>query len=219
MNKNANQFVSFKFGDVRLLDILQFLRRATSLNSFLKAFTTSETNGYFPWEWINDIEKLNITQLPPYETFFSKLNNNNTLQKDYSDFQCSIDARLTSKEALSKLKLKQPPATGQETYQNLTSFLQQENMRSLKDFLLKYNNNDVVPTLEAMQKVIDFYTKKGTDIAKLGCTLSNLGKICLHKSTTANNYPFTGSDKNLVEKLREDMVGGIFLIFTRKADL
>ena len=34
--KKANQFVSFKFDDVQLLDILNFLGRATSLDSFLK---------------------------------------------------------------------------------------------------------------------------------------------------------------------------------------
>ena len=37
VNKNANQFVSFKFGDVQLLDIMNFLGGATSLEAFLKA--------------------------------------------------------------------------------------------------------------------------------------------------------------------------------------
>ena len=35
--KKANQFVSFNFGDVQLLDILNVLGGATSLDSFLKA--------------------------------------------------------------------------------------------------------------------------------------------------------------------------------------
>ena len=35
--KKANQFVSFKFGDMQLLDIMIFLGGATSLDSFLKA--------------------------------------------------------------------------------------------------------------------------------------------------------------------------------------
>ena len=35
--KKANQFVSFNFGDVQLLDIMNFLVGATSLDSFLKA--------------------------------------------------------------------------------------------------------------------------------------------------------------------------------------
>ena len=36
--KKANQFVSFKFGDIQLLDIMNFLGGATSLDSFLKAY-------------------------------------------------------------------------------------------------------------------------------------------------------------------------------------
>ena len=45
--KKANQFVSFKFGDVQLLDIMNFLGGATSLGSFLKAYKTEETKGFF----------------------------------------------------------------------------------------------------------------------------------------------------------------------------
>ena len=42
----ANQFVSFKFGDVELLNIMNFLGGATSLDSFLKAYKTAETKGF-----------------------------------------------------------------------------------------------------------------------------------------------------------------------------
>ena len=41
--KKANQFISLKFGDFQLLDIMKFLDGATSLDSFLKAYKTSET--------------------------------------------------------------------------------------------------------------------------------------------------------------------------------
>ena len=47
--KKANQFVSFKFGDVQLLDTMNFLGGATSLDSFLKAYKTEETKGFFPY--------------------------------------------------------------------------------------------------------------------------------------------------------------------------
>ena len=77
-----------------------------------------------------------------------------------------------------------------------------------------YNNKDVVPTLEAMQKMIAFYHDKDIDMLKLGCTLPNL---CLHKSTDAKFYPFTEGDRHLLEKIREDVVGGPSVVFTRKA--
>ena len=51
----------------------------------------------------------------------------------------------------------------------------------------------------------------------LFCTLPNLANICLHKSTDSKFYPFTESDKYLLEKIREDMVGGPSIVFTRRA--
>ena len=48
--KKANDFISFKFGDVQFLDIMKFLGGATTLDSFLKANKASETKGFFPYE-------------------------------------------------------------------------------------------------------------------------------------------------------------------------
>ena len=90
-------------------------------------------------------------------------------------------------------------------------------MKFFKDFLMWYNNKNVVPTLEAMQKMIEFYHQKEIVMLKLCCTLPNLANICLHKSTDSKFYPFNESDKELSEKIREDMVGGPSLVFTRKA--
>ena len=90
-------------------------------------------------------------------------------------------------------------------------------MSPFKVFLRWYNNRDVVPTLEAMQKMIAFYHDKDIDMLKLGCTLPNLAYICLHKSTDAKLYPFTEGDKDLLEKFRKDVVGSPSIVFTRKA--
>ena len=46
--KKANQFNFIKFGDIQLLDIKNFLGRATNHASFLNAKKTSETKGVFP---------------------------------------------------------------------------------------------------------------------------------------------------------------------------
>ena len=52
---------------------------------------------------------------------------------------------------------------------------------------------------------------------KLGCTLSTLVKLCVHKSTGSNFFPFTERDKDSLQEIREDMVGGPSNMFTRKA--
>ena len=90
-------------------------------------------------------------------------------------------------------------------------------MESFKDFLMWYNNEDFVPTLEAMQKMIEFHHQKEIDMLKLGCTLPNLANICLHKSTDSKCYSFTESDKDLLETIREGLVGGSSIVFARKS--
>ena len=67
-----------------------------------------------------------------------------------------------------------------------------------------------------MQKMLAFYHKKEFEILKLGCTLPNLANICLHKSTSAKIYPFIATDKELLQKIREDLAGGHSIVFTRK---
>ena len=68
-----------------------------------------------------------------------------------------------------------------------------------------------------MQKMIEFYHNKGIDMLKSGGTPPNLANICLHKSTDSKFYPFTDSDKDLLGKIREDMVGGPSIVLTCKA--
>ena len=66
-----------------------------------------------------------------------------------------------------------------------------------------------------MQKMVAFYNKKGIDM----CTLPNLANICPHTSTSGKFYPFTETDKVLLQEIRKDMVGGPSIVFTRKAVL
>ena len=193
VKKKANQFVSFKFGDVQLLDIMNFLGGATSLGSFLKAYKTAESKGFFPYEWFDCPQKMYNSEIPPYNAFFSKLRNVNPLEKDFSDYQKLLSCGLKTEETLSKMKLSKPQPPGEENYFYLLDIWNHEN-KCTKDFLRWYNNKHVVTTLEAMQNMLAFLQKKGVDMLKLGCTLPNLVKICLHRSTSAKFKPFTETD-------------------------
>ena len=90
-------------------------------------------------------------------------------------------------------------------------------MSSVENFLRWFNNKYLVPTLEAMHKLIAFYHDKDVDMLKLFCILPNMASVCLHKSTDANLYPSTERDKYLLKQIQEDVVGVPFMVFTRKA--
>ena len=80
----------------------------------------------------------------------------------------------------------------------------------------RYNNKDVVPTLEALKKLIVFHPNN-IEILRHGCTLPNLANFCLHKSTPAKFHSFTEKGKEILEKKCEDIVGGSSIVFSRKA--
>ena len=63
--KKANQLISFQIGDIQILDIMNFPGGATSLDSLLKAYQTSETKRFFPYEWFDHPDKMQNTELPP----------------------------------------------------------------------------------------------------------------------------------------------------------
>ena len=150
--KNANHFVSLKFGDVQFVDILNFLGGATSFDSFLKVYKTSETKGFFPYEWFDSPEKLDATFLPPYDCFFSKLRNYNPLEKEFTVFTKLLNSGFSQQESLKKLRLKNVPPSVIDNYNYLKVVWEQEQMVTFRDFVKWHNNKDVVPTLEAMQK-------------------------------------------------------------------
>ena len=187
------------------------------MDSFLKAYKASETKGFFPYEWFDNPAKLDFPELPLYIAFFSKLRNNNPLDKDFIDYEKLRKSGFDEQQALKKLQIKNVPPSGLDNYNYLQETWEKNEMTVFKDFLKWYNNKDVVPTLEARQKMIQFYHNKGIDMLKLGCTLPNLANICLHKSTNYKFYPFCESVKDLCEKIREEMTGGPSIVFTRKA--
>ena len=100
--KKTNQFISFKFNDFQLLDVTKFLGRATSLDSFLKAHKTSETKGFLPYEWFDHPDKMQNTELPPYDAFYIKFLSGNHLEAEYTDYVNLLKSGLTTEQAVVK---------------------------------------------------------------------------------------------------------------------
>ena len=126
--KKANHFISFKFGDNQLLDMKKFLGGATSLGSFLKAYKTSETKEFCPYDWFDHSDKTQKTEFPPFDVFYSKLHSCNHLEVEYTDYVNLLKSGLTTEQAVVKLKLSQPPPARFENYQYLQQIWKQEQM-------------------------------------------------------------------------------------------
>ena len=124
VNKKATQYICFKCGDIELLDIMNFLGGTTSLVSFLRAYKTSETKLFFPYKQFNHTDKMQNTELPPYDAFYSKLRRCNHLKADYTEYASSVKSEMTAEQALAKLKLSKTPSTRVANYHYLQKNLE-----------------------------------------------------------------------------------------------
>ena len=81
-NKLFGSFHKNRF-KVSFLEILKYLGAATSLDSIRRAHKTSETKGFFPFDWFIHPDKLNNKVLPLYEAFNNKLQYCNLHEEPY----------------------------------------------------------------------------------------------------------------------------------------
>ena len=142
VKKKANHCICFNFGDIQLREIMNFLGGATSLDPFLVAYKSSETKRFIHYEWFDGLEKPKTPNFPRLTRFtvnclvviLLKLNTRNVRL---------VKSGRSVEQAVAKMKLSKPPATGNENYQYLQEIWEHELMSSFKDFLRWYNNKDV----------------------------------------------------------------------------
>ena len=186
------------------------------MDSFLKAYQSSETKGFFPYDWVTGPDSFSFPSLPPYDAFYNRLKSVNSLEADYLKYQNLLQSQSPS-SVLKQMKLTTPPLNGRDNYAYLQSIWECQGMTSVKDFARWYTNKDVVPTLEALQKMLHFYHNKNIDMTKVAKTLPGLANIILHQSTDALVPVFCAKDKDLDDTFRNEIVGGAAIVFTRFA--
>ena len=135
LSKKDNQFVSFKFSNDQFFEVSTIHGGATSLDSFLKTYKTSEqTKGFFH-DWFSLPDKLNNKELRPFEAFHNKLQNCNPPEKEYLDYEKLIGGGWTTESVLVKMRLFKKLSTRAKNYFYLQKVRELGKMQSVKDFL------------------------------------------------------------------------------------
>ena len=115
-----------------------------SYDGFLKAYNANITKGYFPYEYFDSLDKLNSTELPSYEHFYSFLKGKNTLEPCVGDTLSTAEIALIGREPI-----RDNPLTETETqeigHMRYSDLSQQWDVNewSFRDFLVHYNNRCV----------------------------------------------------------------------------
>ena len=91
-------------------------------------------------------------------------------------------------------------------------------MQTFGDWLEYYNNLDVTPFLETLEKMKAFYTKLGTDIFKDAVSLPGVSMQYILRGTLRGCDPpeLYAPGPEAYKMLKEAVVGGPSLVFTRK---
>ena len=105
----------------------------------------------------------------------------------------------------------------EEDYAYCQRVWQEHNMQTMRDFLEWYNNLDVEPFCEAIQKMSDFWKEKNIDMLKQGISIPGVTLIYLFATLPQDTFftLFREKDKDLYYTLRDNMVGGPSIIFHR----
>ena len=82
--KKANAYLCLKTDKLRFLDIRNFLAPGFSYKKFLEACERENGKFFFPYKFVDSVEKLNYPQVPQYEAFYSKLTRSNITEAQYA---------------------------------------------------------------------------------------------------------------------------------------
>ena len=123
------------------------------------------------------------------------------------------DIALPSKQAFfSRLKNE---GISDEDYANCQDAWRDNDMTTLRDFLVWYNNRDVVPFLQAIDRQFAFYQQRGIDMFKQGISVPGVTLLYLFNDLPEKTYftIFNEKNKDLHHLVKDHVVGGASLIF------
>ena len=182
--KRNNTFMCLSTDQLKFVDMINYIAPGFSYDKYLKAYGCEVTKGHFPYEYMDRLERLDDTALPPKEAFFSRLKNEGISDEDYAS--CQEAWRVNG-------------------------------MTTLRDFLVWYNNRDVVPFLQAIDRQFAFYRQRGIDMFKQGISVPGLTMLYLFNDLPEKTYftIFNEKNKDLHDLVKANIVGGPSIIFHR----
>ena len=112
-------------------------------------------------------------------------------------------------------KLKNEFALKLSEWKACKQLFREKGMKTFKDWVRYYNNLDVAPGLEALEKMRNFYTEKGIDIMKDAVSIPGVSLHYLLRGAIERNAELYSPSKEAYDMLKEAVVGGPSLVFTR----
>ena len=182
--KRQNTYMCLYTDKLKFVDICNYLAPGVSYAKYLTAYGCELGEGHFPYEYMDDLQKLEDRVLPPQSAFFSQLKNEGISDVDYARCQ---------------------------------AVWHDNQMKTMRDFLVWYNNRDVIPFLQAIDKQFAFYQQHNIDMFKDGISVPGLSLLHLFNDLPNDTYftVFNRTNRDLHKLVKDNIVGGPAIIFHR----
>ena len=182
--KRQNTYMCLYIDKLKFVDICNYLAPGVSYAKYLAAYGCELGKGHFPYEYMDDLQKLEDRVLRPQSAFFSQLKNEGISDADYARCQ---------------------------------AVWHDNQMKTMRDFLVWYNNRDVIPFLQAIDKQFAFYQQHNIDMFKDGISVPGLSLLHLFHDLPNDTYftVFNRTNSDLHELVKDNIVGGPAIIFHR----
>ena len=102
-----------------------------------------------------------------------------------------------------------------DEWEGCQRLFKEKGMRTFADWLRFYNNLDVAPGLEALERMRSFYTEKGIDILKDAVSIPGVSLHYLLRGAVERGSELYRPGKEAYEMLKGAVVGGPSLVFTQ----
>ena len=112
-------------------------------------------------------------------------------------------------------KLKKEYVLTRKQWEACKQTFEEKGMKTFKDWLEYYNNLDVAPGLEALEKMKAFYIEKGIDILKDAVSIPGVSLHYLLKGAIERKAELYAPSEEAYDMLKGAVVGGPSLVFTR----
>ena len=182
--KRQNNFMCLSTDKLKFVDICNYLAPGVSYDKYLKAYGCVLGKGHFPYEYMDNLRKLDDQALPTQTAFFSQLKNEGISDTDYAACQAVwCDNQMTT----------------------------------MRDYLIWYNNRDVTPFLGAISKQFAFYRDRDIDMFKDGISVPGLSLLHLFNDLPNDTFftIFNQTNSDLHKLVKDNIVGGPAIIFHR----
>ena len=191
--KKESSYMCIASDRYKFCDLLNWLPPNCSYRKLLKNYSIDEEKLFFPYEYVTDFKKLN-DKLPEMNSrgWYSSIHNKSVLADEES--------------------------TIEDNYNIVQTIWRERGMKTLKDLLIVYNNQDTIGLIKVAEIMQKFYFEDKINIWKCSISLAGIARNMLFREAESLNVYFACISRKQIpmyKMIKDNIFGGASILFKR----